>query len=577
MKHRDNKSGFALTRKEVMLDILRHRFKYRYFQTFIAVAAHAKGYSMREVETLFESRQVGKSFMARFPLRVVLWCLVDIAKAMVEYRLRFKKEDVLEDFLKRNSCSQNPEPFVGWRRVLFEFYFLTTFLHKWAIGRKARRYYFELRRSQYLSPEQIRRLQAIKLRKLIHHAYVHVPYYRDVLDQSGINPTDIRTIDDLLKLPLLTKQCVRDNLYFDLLSNNHQKRKILRIVTSGSTGEPFTCFCDNHQLEIRWACTLRSQEWTGYRFGDRQARLWHQTIGMSWTQVLRERMDAILCRRTFVSAFEMTDANIKRFVKRLAHINPVLVDGYAESFNFLAHYLKSNDIKGFRPRAIISSAQILSADSRRVIEDAFGCRVFDKYGAREFSGIAYECEAHEGHHVVAESYIVEILKDGRPARPGEIGEVVITDLNNYCMPFIRYRIGDLAVAIDGTEPCTCGRGLPRIGQIEGRVQAVIRGTNGAFLPGTFFSHLFKEFDHAIRQYQVVQEAEGEIILKIIRARRYTNEAMDEILKELRRYLGEDMTINVKTVDHIPMVGTGKHQGSVSKLEFDYQRITADSR
>src|SRR6185295_20378238 len=120
--------------------------------------------------------------------------------------------------------------------------------------------------------------------------------------------------------------------------------------------------------------------------------------------------------------------------------------------------------------------------SRQIIESNFQCGVFDKYGSREFSGIAYECEAHEGHHIVAENYIVEILKDGVPAEPGELGEVVITDLNNFCMPLIRYRVGDLAVAMDNTKTCPCGRGLPRIGRIEGRTQAIIFGPNGLFMP-----------------------------------------------------------------------------------------------
>src|SRR5258707_764531 len=126
-----------------------------------------------------------------------------------------------------------------------------------------------------------------------------------------------------------------------------------------------------------------------------------------------------------------------------------------------------------------SSSQTLPASSRAVMEDAFGCKVFDKYGAREFSGIAYECEAHEGHHVVAEGYIVETLRDGQPAKPGEVGEIVITDLNNYCMPFIRYRIGDLAEVLPEAT-CRCGRGAPRLGAIEGRVQSIIQGTDGRY-------------------------------------------------------------------------------------------------
>jgi phenylacetate-CoA ligase len=205
-----------------------------------------------------------------------------------------------------------------------------------------------------------------------------------------------------------------------------------------------------------------------------------------------------------------------------------------------------------------------------VIADAFGCGVFDKYGSREFSGIAWECEQHDGHHVVAESFIVEILKDGRPALPGELGEVVITDLNNLVMPLIRYRIGDLAVAMDPAAACACGRGLPRIGRIEGRVQAVIVAENGAYIPGTFFSHLFKDYDHVVRQYQVVQEQRGAIRLRIVRGSRFSTEQFDEILALMREYLGAGMRIDVEFTERIEMVRTGKHRSTVSALDLDLQ-------
>ena len=216
---------------------------------------------------------------------------------------------------------------------------------------------------------------------------------------------------------------------------------------------------------------------------------------------------------------------------------------------------------------MISSAQVLPSQSREVIEQQFDCGVFDKYGAREFSGIAYECEAHIGHHVVAENYIVEIIKDGRPVKPGEVGEVAITDLNNHCMPFIRYRIGDLATAMDPDEHCPCGRGLPRIGSIEGRVQSIILGANGRYLLGTFFSHFFKDFDHIVRQYQVVQEEEGSVLLKIVKGARFERLAFDQMMEELSGHIGSDVEVRIEFCESIPMVRTGKQQGSLSLLDL----------
>jgi phenylacetate-CoA ligase len=570
MNMRDNKCGFVISRKEVLEDILAHRYRYRFFQTFITVSATAKGYTTRSIETLFESRLLGESFLARFPTRVVLWSFVDLMKGFVEFRLARKKENILADFLAENPPPRRVPALPLWRRLWLEAFFLSMPLHKWMITRRARNYYHELQASQYLPPEKIRELQEKKLRRLIAHAYHHVAYYRERMDALGLTPSDVRGLADLRKLPLLGKIDVRENLHFDLLSDNHEKRKILKITTSGSTGEPFVCYADQHQLEIRWAATQRSMEWTGYRFGDRCARLWHQTLGMSWPQIVRERIDAWWNRRLFIPAFEMSDQNIKKFVQQLRDYRPVLLDGYAESFNFLAHYIQNHGIDSFHPKAVISSAQVLPEQSREIIAKTLRCGVFDKYGSREFSGIAYECEQHEGHHVVAESYVVEILKDGEPAKPGEWGEVVITDLNNFCAPLIRYRVGDLAVAMDDRVACGCGRGLPRIGRIEGRVQAIIIAQNGSYVPGSFFAHLFKDYDHVIRQFQVRQDHLGSITLRVIKALRFDEPAFEELLAQLRQYLGQDMKIDVEFVDRIEMVRTGKHQGTISHLALDLQ-------
>ena len=572
MNMRDNKSGFILARRDVLLDVLRHRFSYSYFQTFITVSAKSKGYSMREVETLFDSRLAGQSFMRGFPFKVIFLCLLDLVKAVCEFRLSTKRDNIVSEFLKTHIPRKVEKKPVLWRRMLFQIYFMTTPLHKWMITRRARLYYKELKQSQWLSPEDMKKLQEVKLRALIQHAYHHVPYYREQMDLLGLSPDSIQTIEDLQKLPLLSKANVRQNLYFNLLSDNHDKKRIIRVTTSGSTGEPFTCFADQHQLEIRWAATLRGQEWTGYRFGDKTARLWHQTIGMSKLQIWREKIDAFFSRRIFIPAFEMSDESIQNFVDKLVKHDPVLIDGYAECFNFLASYLKTHQLVGLKPKAIMSSAQQLPQQSRDIIENAFGCKVFDKYGSREFSGIAYECEAHNGHHVVAESYIVEVLKDGRPAKPGEMGEVVVTDLNNYCMPLIRYRLGDLAIAMDSTATCPCGRGLPLVGKIEGRIQSLIFADSGKYIPGSLFPHLFKDYDYLIRQFQVVQEKPGAVQLKIVKGKRFSDEEFTKVIDILREYLGSGTAIDVQFVEKIAMVRTGKLQGSVSKLSFDFQEL-----
>jgi phenylacetate-CoA ligase len=572
MRARDSKSGFVLTRHEVLAEILRHRHRYHYFQTFITVAATARGYSVREVETLFESRIHGQSFMTqRVPWKVVLASLVDIVKAIHEYRWNRYRDLVVEHFVREKLPREAPGPVHGpLRRLYFRVYQRLMPLHHWMITKNAGYYYRVLDRSQWLPPAAIREMQEEKLRRLIQHVYWHVPFYREAMDGAGVRPEDIRSLEDLRRMPVLEKADIRENLYFDLMSDSHRKRDVLRVTTSGSTGQPLTVWADRHQLEYRWAATLRSQEWTGYRFGDRTVRLWHQTIGMDRSQVFKERLDALLSRRKFVPAFELNDRGVQYMERVIRRHLPTLVDGYAESFNYLAKHGVDPALRSLGIRGLMSSAQTLDDSSRKRVQEAFGSQVFDKYGSREFSGIAYECAANDGHHVVAECYHVEILVEGRPAKPGELGEVLITDLNNYVMPLIRYRIGDLAYAMDDEQTCRCGRGLPRIGAVEGRVQSMVVGANGVAMPSSFFLHVLKDYSYAVERFQVEQTTPGKIVFRYVPAGRFHPRVLEEVYAVFRSYLGEEMEIRSEPVERIEMVHTGKFRSVINHMQIDYQ-------
>jgi len=460
----------------------------------------------------------------------------------------------------------------GGRRLRFEAYFATMPFHAWMIrGRRTRSAYLELKTSESFTRVQLHELQLQRLQALVSHANETSPFYRARLKEMNLSPRDIKSLDDLTKLPFLTKDDVRDNLETGLLSDAIPRKHMLRINTSGSTGRPFTIFADRSQLEVRFASTLRALEWTGWRFGDRQARLWHQTLGMSRTQVMRERIDAWFLRRLFIPAFEINPQNIEEFVGKIRDHQPVLVDGYAESLNFLATYVRAGKSPGFSPLAVMSSAQALPANTRKVIEEGFSTKVFDKYGSREFSGIAYECQSHDGHHVVDECYIVELIVDGRPARPGEVGEVVITDLFNRATPMIRYRIGDLAVAFDDSVPCSCGLAHSRIGDIEGRTQAIVHCANGTWLPGTFFAHFFKDYEDVLRFFQIEQSEKGTFVLKVVKNDAHTEEKMSTLLRHLDKYVG-GTGISVEYVDEIPLVRTGKRSPVVSTVVEDFQGL-----
>ena len=563
-KSKDSRSGFVLASKNVLLDVISVKRKYIYFQTFIGVSATKKGYKVVEVETLFAPRNVGKSFVFGYRAYLaVLKVLLDFPNAILEFNFQRKN-------LKLASVPTNYKIKLSIpRRLLFELYFATTFAHKWIISRQVKQKYLWLKGTEFLSREQIEKIQLVRLQALLRFANQHVPYYKTRFNQESFDPRTFGDMSKLSDLPLLSKSDVRENIHFRMFSDSHNKKQMQRIRTSGSTGEPFVCYADKFQLEMRFASTIRAYEMAGWNFGDKQLRLWHQTIGMSKSQIFRERIDAFLMRRKFVPAYELTAEKVEKLLKYIEKSKPRIIDGYAESLNFLAIFVKKTS--RWSPNAIISSAQELTDSTRSAIENTFNANVYDKYGSREFSGIAYQCQFGKNYHVQDESYIVELLVDGRHAVPGEIGEVVITDLNNYSTPMIRYRIGDLALAVDQVD-CRCGRKLSQIGKISGRTQALVYCTNGVWLPGTFFAHFFKEFDYAVRHFQIYQENKLGFSLRIVPNEQYSESIGLKIVSELRVYTGEETDIRLEILEAIPLLITGKRTPVISNVKIDFQQI-----
>jgi phenylacetate-CoA ligase len=562
----DSKSGFFIAPRSVVLDVLEIKNNYNFPHTFIRLSALSRSYAVAEVLTPFEARTKGESIFADAKIiKVYALVLQDVFRGLTEFRK--KDHPARRALIEFSENLDDREPYTGLRKLRMNFYYATMPLHAWLLRSSSKHVFTALRKTQFADATSLEEFQLAQLQRVIWHAYVNVPYYRSAFKQAGVVPQEIRSLKDIEKLPLLSKDDVANNVHYGLFETNPDWKKLHKIVTSGSTGRPSTSYAEQAQLEIRQGSTLRSAEWTGWRIGDRQMRLWHQTLGMSAIQAFKERFDAFLLKRKFIPAFELTEESLAQLVNQIEDFRPVLMDGYAESLNFLASYTNSGHQISHKPKALMSSAQMLTTQTRDEIEHAMGCKVYDKYGAREFSGIAYEC-ANGAKHVVGDSYIVEILKNNKSANIDEVGEVVITDLNNFAVPMIRYRIGDLALQVQQTL-CECGRSFKQIGPIQGRTQALVHCANGRWIPGTFFAHFFKEYESQVLFFQVVQEVTGKFDLLIVQNSGWTIEGWDQVLTDLREYVG-DTEISVQFVDEIPLLKTGKRTPVVSKVKFDFQ-------
>jgi len=417
-------------------------------------------------------------------------------------------------------------------------------------------------RDQWLAPEQIRTLQWVRLKRLLDHCYREVPYYRRRWQELGIVPEDIRSLDDYSRLPVLTKADIRE--HFDELKAVSWRDGLLYKATGGSTGEPLRFGYTRESNDRRVAVMWRGYAWAGARMGRRTLYLWGGAVGdPTRAHKLKDRLYNAAFARRVLNSFHMTEANLGEYADAFDRYRPEVVVAYVGPLLRLAQWLLAQGRQPWRPRAIVCGAEALHAFQRASIEQAFGCPVYNTYGCREFMLVAAECEHRQGLHVNADHLVVEL--QGASSRAGVVsgsGEVIVTDLFNYGMPFVRYLNGDLAHATDA--PCSCGRGLPLLARVDGRKLDVIRTPAGHVLPGEFFPHMLKDVP-GVARFQLVQRQLDRLDLTIVRGNGFDDASLAYIRREVGKVLGDSVRLVCHFTDDIPLTRSGKLRVTVSEL------------
>lgn len=419
-----------------------------------------------------------------------------------------------------------------------------------------------LLQSQWTSPEEIRLLQFSKLRNLLNYSAEKVPYYRSLFRKLGFSTQDIVDVEGLCVIPPLTKEIIRNNME-KLCAEEIERTSLIANSTSGSTGEPMSFFNDRNSLVWRKAVVWRNQEWVGALYSDREVRLWGAQMDISKTESLRGRLHGLLHQKVFLSSYALSDESMQRYAAIIRRFKPKLLISYASPLVTFAEYLnRTGETLPLIP-AIITSAETLYPLQREFIEKTFGTRIFDRYGCREFGNIAHQCEIHEGYHINAERFVVEIVDStGKPVAEGDAGEILITDLDNFGFPFIRYRIGDMAVAT--TEQCRCGRGLPLIKRIEGRSFDIIQCPNGQRIAGTFWTIVMRRFP-GVKKFQLVQDKPDHLIVRLCLSDEWTEGSKTEIVKKIRESCGDEMKVDLEVVENIELTRSGKSRIVINQV------------
>lgn len=442
------------------------------------------------------------------------------------------------------------------------------YLHTFATGRHILACLDELNRTQWLSAHDLMALQREKLQRLLEYSYQYVPYYRRIFDQVGFRPQDMqRDPGSFSKLPILNKSLIREH-FDELQTTEPQRRKQLSIVTtSGSTGQPLRLLQDHAYRDNVTADIQRHLGWAGWRMGQLHAYMWGSNFEETASHSLRTRLIDWEWNRFLVNAFTLTEEKLAAFAERVKRQRPRVLFGYASSLHRFAMFARQDpSYRDITFDGIISSAEVLHEGVRQVIEETFECKVFNRYGTKELGGLGCECEAQNGLHVSAENNLIEILCDGQPAKPGETGSLIVTNLNNWGMPFIRYSIGDEGAWGDEGE-CSCGRSSPRLKAIEGRLVDRFITRDGraswAGFAGDGYSSLFAQ--PAIKQFQIIQESLDNITVLIVKDGEVPASLMRRIERTLKTAFGEEIAVEFKFPDQIPLLPSGKHQYAVSKV------------
>lgn len=420
-------------------------------------------------------------------------------------------------------------------------------------GRGVHRLYERLEAMQWEPPERLRELQREKLAARVREAAVRSPLIGRRLREAGVDATSVAGPEDLARVPILEREDLREH-GVDLTAHGLHEGEALPNSTGGSTGSNVSFLVDRECWRWRDAIDLRLWSFLGLAPGARVATVWGAPMDVAASQRLRGRARLLVDNRRFFSAYRLDTAAVDRLLDWLARARPDVLMGYASVLDLLAR--RATERGGLEcARKILSSAEVLFPDQRARIERGLGAEVFDLYGCREVGLVALECKEHRGLHVMDERLIVERLPAAGPSLPGEI---LVTDLDNRATPFLRYRIGDTALAPE-SGPCPCGRGLSRIGGVGGRVFDVIRSASGRAVGGTFWSLLLRTGVSGVETFRVVQSAPDHLEIQVTPKGALDAGKRAVVTEKVHEALGDEVSVTFTEAAALEPLPSGKHR------------------
>ncbi|MGE5862024.1 MAG: phenylacetate--CoA ligase family protein [Ignavibacteria bacterium] len=398
-------------------------------------------------------------------------------------------------------------------------------------------------RNERRSLDELIHRQNIALRKLIKHSYGTVKFYKRLFDDCGLRPEDIKSAGDITKIPVIDKKMLQKNPIVDLISSRFNKKNLKRITTSGSSGMPLEFYIDSSYDQYRKAQFMRPYISNGQRLSDRSISFsYYEAPEKKWFHHL-----GLLSDHRIISGWDLSAQ-----IKAIQNIKPAVIKGYGSVLNLLANKIIDEKIWIPNPRLLFTDSEVLTTDERENIGNAFGAPVIDIYGTWETGNIAYECSCRSGYHIAIDSVIMEFLKEGKPVSRDDEGEITVTVLDNYSMPFIRYNLNDIASYSE--QKCACGRTFPLFNQIKGRKNDYMISEDGKKI--SYFTSYFNRLAPHVYEYQIIQEDINLFKVLIVPGKSYRSEGENIFIPVIKRFF-PNAEIDIKLVEAIERAPSGK--------------------
>jgi phenylacetate-CoA ligase len=421
-------------------------------------------------------------------------------------------------------------------------------------------YISQVENVQFKSVNEIKELRDSKLNKLIHYTYNNSPFYKNRFDAIGIRPDHIKGVEDLSKLPVMSKKEILDNEKYLIVPNFNQK--LYTRKTGGSTGMTLHFMKEADALALNDAIMYRCYNWYGIDIGDKQVRFWGVpvTSKLRWKEQIK---DAIL-NRIRVSAFDISESSCLEQYKRIKNFRPAYFYGYTTAIYGFCLFMKKLgiDLNSLNLKAVICTAEKMYPHHRELFNDVFNCPVVDEYGSSENGILAFQCK-NGNMHTMSDQMCIEFLdEDNQQVKPGELGRIVVTDLASYAMPLIRYDIGDMGRSSD--KICPCGVNLPLMEIVEGRKEDFIRTKEGKLVHAAYLCYTLK--DDTVHEFKMYQKEIDYLLVQIVKSSLFISDTEKALEQKLRTALGDEIRIKFEYLERIPRETSGKLRYFVSEMK-----------